>query len=175
MFDIEKLKWMQREYRNRLPEAEQASVLMSGVGHHAAREIFERSPAARADVLERFALGADLNVALEAGEFDFYVNRPTISHKELVWKKDNHPDKIPERLRRVVELLKTIPENDFLASSIKESVWAYAESEGRGSVLWPMRYALSGRAQSPDPFILAEALGKAETLARLEAACHILP
>ena len=43
-------------------------------------------------------------------------------------------------------------------------------SEGRGQVLWPLRYSLSGRDKSPDPFQIAGILGKNETLRRIEAA-----
>jgi glutamyl/glutaminyl-tRNA synthetase len=46
----------------------------------------------------------------------------------------------------------------------------YAEKVGKGNVLWPIRYALSGRDQSPDPFRLAVILGKEETLSRIKYA-----
>jgi glutamyl/glutaminyl-tRNA synthetase len=45
-----------------------------------------------------------------------------------------------------------------------------AEEIGKGNVLWPMRYALSGKDKSPDPFILADILGKEETIKRLKFA-----
>src|SRR3989344_5065054 len=50
--------------------------------------------------------------------------------------------------------------NWFNREYIKKIIWDVAEKEGRGSVLWPIRYALSGRNKSPDPFQLAEVLGK---------------
>jgi glutamyl/glutaminyl-tRNA synthetase len=36
-----------------------------------------------------------------------------------------------------------------------------------GNVLWPLRVALSGKEKSPEPFLLAHALGKKETLSRI--------
>ena len=60
--------------------------------------------------------------------------------------------------------------NKFTGENIKEAIWAYASEEGRGDVLWPMRYALSGKERSPDPFSLAEILGKEETIERLNFA-----
>ncbi|NQV88276.1 MAG: glutamate--tRNA ligase, partial [Parcubacteria group bacterium] len=63
-----------------------------------------------------------------------------------------------------------ISENDFTKENIKNAIWDYATKEGRGSVLWPMRYALSGKEKSPDPFVLAEILGKKETEERLKIA-----
>ena len=53
-------------------------------------------------------------------------------------------------------------------------MWDYATEEGRGDVLWPLRYALSGRDKSPDPFTLCEILGKEETLARITKALRVL-
>ena len=40
----------------------------------------------------------------------------------------------------------------------------------RGELLHPVRYALSGLDKSPDPFTVAEILGKNETLSRLQKA-----
>jgi len=37
-------------------------------------------------------------------------------------------------------------------------------------VLWPLRYSLSGREKSPDPFMIASIIGKSKTLARIENA-----
>jgi hypothetical protein len=38
-------------------------------------------------------------------------------------------------------------------------------------LLWPFRTALSGKAQSPDPFVIAYILGCEETVSRLQTAC----
>jgi len=42
--------------------------------------------------------------------------------------------------------------------------------ENRGELLHPIRFALSGLDKSPDPFIIAEILGKNETISRLQKA-----
>ena len=62
----------------------------------------------------------------------------------------------------------------FTESSTKEAVWDYATETGRGAVLWPLRYTLSGKDKSPDPFSIAEAIGKDETLKRIEKAIEML-
>ncbi len=52
-----------------------------------------------------------------------------------------------------------------------------AEAEGkggRGAVLWPLRYALSGQERSPDPFTLVSLIGPAEAARRLKKAIGIL-
>lgn len=48
------------------------------------------------------------------------------------------------------------------------------EKGGRGGVLWPLRYALSGQERSPDPFTLVAVLGTTEALMRVERALAIL-
>jgi hypothetical protein len=46
--------------------------------------------------------------------------------------------------------------------------------ENRGELLHPIRYGLSGLEKSPDPFIIAEILGKVETLSRLKKVVKFL-
>jgi hypothetical protein len=50
----------------------------------------------------------------------------------------------------------------------------YAEEKGKGGVLWPLRYALSGMEKSPDPFTLVDILGETESKARVEATILLL-
>jgi hypothetical protein len=45
---------------------------------------------------------------------------------------------------------------------------------GRGAVLWPLRYALSGKERSPDPFTLISILGPQESAQRIQDAVAIL-
>ena len=47
---------------------------------------------------------------------------------------------------------------------------AYATEVGKGNVLWPLRYALSGQEVSPDPFTLVSILGKDESVKRIDKA-----
>lgn len=171
VFDMQKLMWMNREHRNHLsPEARRSLVGEALRDTLPLKECIERSPGALADILERFATHAELRVAVQNGEFDFYTVRPTLTRDRLAWKKDTSPERLAERLTAAYECVASVPNTDFTADRIKNAVWEYAEREGRGAVLWPLRYALSGRDQSPNPFIIAEALGKEETLARLRIA-----
>ena len=64
-----------------------------------------------------------------------------------------------------------LAEKDFTSENIKNILIKLAnKSENRGELLHPVRYALSGLDQSPDPFVIAEILGKNETLSRLQKA-----
>lgn len=62
---------------------------------------------------------------------------------------------------------------------VKTALMPYANSVskehgGRGAVLWPLRYALTGLERSPDPFTLISVLGRDEALSRLNSALDIL-
>ena len=73
-------------------------------------------------------------------------------------------------IKKKVKIVTGIPHTNFDAENIKEYIWDYATEKGRGLVLWPMRYALSGKEKSPDPFTLASIFGKEATIERLQKA-----
>ncbi len=80
----------------------------------------------------------------------------------LVWKDTSKEDTI-KYLEKVKELVGN-----------EDAIMAYASEIGKGPVLWPLRYALSGEERSPDPFILMEVLGKDESVRRIEKAIELL-
>mgnify|MGYP000091356237 CR=1 FL=1 len=53
-------------------------------------------------------------------------------------------------------------------TNLKELIFPYAEVAGKGDVLWPLRFCLSGRDKSPDPFTLLEILGRDVVLERIK-------
>ena len=57
---------------------------------------------------------------------------------------------------------------------IKSKIWEYAEEVGKGEVLWPLRVALTGRRQSPDPFTVIHVIGSGEAYKRLRNACDTI-
>lgn len=56
----------------------------------------------------------------------------------------------------------------------KEALMKYAEEVGKGNVLWPLRYSLTGAKASPDPLTLIEILGQEKTLNRIDKAIELL-
>lgn len=75
-----------------------------------------------------------------------------------------------EAIKGLIEPLSAENDPEF----IKGILMPYADQRGRGAVLWPLRYALSGREKSPDPFTLIFILGKKEALSRIENALALL-
>jgi len=111
----------------------------------------------------------EIREAAEAGEYDFAFSAPDYDPELLKWKNDDSVTSSKERLQKVSELF---TEADFTSpDSIKTAIWEYAETTGRGEVLWPLRTALSGKERSPDPFTIAHIIGKEEALSRINTAC----
>jgi len=52
----------------------------------------------------------------------------------------------------------------------KNKLLAAADPENRGELLWPLRVALTGKEKSPSPWEVAWAVGKRETLFRIQKA-----
>jgi len=125
-------------------------------------------------IFDRINKWSDVDEMIKAGELDYFFNTPEYDKEGLVWKKlKDNADRFALTkgyLEKVYELLHEIPESGFNHESVKFTLSNYAEEKGRGEVLWPLRFALSGLEKSPDPFTLAPILGKGETLSRIEKA-----
>ena len=121
-------------------------------------------------IFERISKWGDVKDMIEKGELDFFFKTPIIDKVKLIYK-NIAPEKIAENLKLAIKALENINESDFLTENIKNALMSVANSlESRGEVLHPVRYALSGKEKSPDPFIIASILGKNETLSRLQKA-----
>lgn len=137
------------------------------------RDQFEQDPV-RAEkitalvVMERMCKFGDVTAMADRGEFEMFISRPVIDW-DLVRFKDEPLEKGQELVRKVLEKLEGIEESVWEKDHIKEVLWDWTSEVGRGSVLHPMRTVLSGEKQSPDPFTIAEIIGKEETIARLQA------
>ncbi|MBV9159493.1 MAG: glutamate--tRNA ligase [Candidatus Kaiserbacteria bacterium] len=178
VFDIAKLRWYNREYLKFLSENDFAAYALPILE----KSMMERKLPYSAEVgkkllpviRERIETASDIEEMTSAGEFDFFVAEPMIDTAKLP-QKNSSAEVAAQHLEYVHELWSATPAESFSdPERLKESVWEYATKEGRGNVLWPLRYALSGKEKSPDPFMIASILGKDTALARIAAARHAL-
>lgn len=173
IFNTEKLNWFNRHYIGALsPEKKLAHLNFFGDTPFS-KELSER-PELVALMTERIANFAEFRNALLRGEYDYFFKPPEYKREMLFWKGERDSKKLEERLGEVKKLLGAIPVPSFTKDAVRAAIWPYTEKEGRGEVLWPLRVALSGREQSPDPFTLATLLGKEETLSRVLSAINLL-
>ncbi len=118
--------------------------------------------------------------AMLDGELLCLFNIPALDREKLLAKElPDRPGVAKSGLEGLLQLINALPE-DVSAEVVKETVMPFADAEeqkgkgGRGAVLWPLRYALSGQEKSPDPFTLISILGKDEALSRINTAIGIL-
>jgi len=98
---------------------------------------------------------------LIAKDFDT-ITKPELIKEKIIWKDTP----IEETIVHLEKTLELIPDND--------AVMKYAEEQGRGNVLWPLRYALTGKDKSPDPLSLLSIIGEEESKKRIQKAIELL-
>jgi glutamyl-tRNA synthetase len=160
IFNVEKLDWFNQQYIKKLSDEEFKKYAEEYGAKGAPKQVLDL-------LKEKISYFGQIPEILDK-EFAFMVKVDSYNKVKLAGKSDApkaHLEKIIADLEKLA---------DFTKENVKETVWSYAEEKGKGNVLWPMRYALSGQDKSPDPFIIAEILGKEESLKRLKTAYEAL-
>jgi len=171
VFNIEKLNWINKKYIQMLPDKK----FISFVNEFMPEEIkklpnYDKKIEKIIPVIkERVEKFEDIKKMHERGELKYLFTIPEYKIESLVWKEENI-ENTKKYLENILNLINKIKDNNFNSTTIKDAVWNFATEKGRGGVLWPMRYSLSGLEKSPDPFILASILGKKETIERIQSA-----
>ncbi len=106
-------------------------------------------------------LSPEEKLRIIANDFDVQAE-PVLDIEKIAWKTSNN-DEAKKHLEKVLEFLDR--EGDIMK---------YAEEAGKGNVLWPLRYALSGLEKSPDPLSLLKILGTEESEKRIRKAIEVL-
>ncbi|MCC7500367.1 glutamate--tRNA ligase [Candidatus Nomurabacteria bacterium] len=164
IFDMEKLVWFNHEHLKRLSDEEFAKRLKHF--RHS-----DTDPRLIPLIKERAKTLTEAEALIE--EYDFL--NPVSHTVELLTQNGKiAAADASTHLHALQELLGGVADDDFTPERVKEALWPYAEAQGRGAVLWPLRTTLSGREKSPDPFTLAALLGKKTVLERIEAAQKVL-
>ena len=121
-------------------------------------------------IMERIEKFADVRDMAEKGELGFFFEAPRLETDLLIFKGSGAVE-TREHLTKVRSLLEEIMEGDWDGAMLKDRIMAYADTlPKRGPALHPLRYSLSGREQSPDPFTIASVIGKQNTLDRIDHA-----
>ncbi len=171
IFNIEKLNWINKEHMKLMSDEDFKNKVLE-FSSNQSKNNFEKYPQIFEKLLfiikERIEKFSDVIGMEKEGDLDYYFSQPKYDLEKIFWKNENDTETLKIHLEKSIEILNSV--EDFSAEKIKEALWGYASEEGKGSVLWPMRYALSGKDKSPDPFTLCEILGKEETIKRLNYA-----
>lgn len=177
VFNIDKLKWLNKHYLKLLSPERVGEALLAYFPDDLRNQV-SQNPIIFSKIipliLDRISTFSEVQSLVEEGELTYFFEDPRYLFESLLWKDERDPMRAIVHIDKSIELLHGIPSENFTIEGVKLALWDYATEVGRGNVLWPMRYALSGRDKSPDPFTLAEILGKETTLRRLETAKRLL-
>jgi len=182
VFDLDKLDWINGMYIRKmsadefynacLPYLTEANTLTASKGKIVINATGEKvTPAYIKNILTlEQPRVKKLTDIVEAVGF-FFTHELTYEAKNLIWRKSDKAATLVN-LQSLEKLLTKIKTEEFIKESLKRIISGFLEQNSldTGSVLWPMRYALSGRDHSPDPYEIAGALGKDKTLDRINAA-----
>ena len=168
VFNINKLHWLNKQYLNTFSDEEFGSYisplfyLLQNTSIYN-DEIFKKIiPIIR----ERVHYLVDVQNMITKNDFDYYFVDPKIDTIRIIWKKSTREYTIIH-LKKVSKIIEDYY-GDWNKDQLKKVIFPYANKIGKGDVLWPLRFSLSGRDASPDPFTLLEILGKETSFNRIQ-------
>ncbi len=186
IFDVEKLDWVNNLYIRKLSNAEivdavtpylvKATLLSDEMvaknGRKISAEFLNCIIEIEKDRMKKFSEVGD-RVA-------YFFEQPQYMPEILIWKKANLLQ-TRENLQKLGEYISSLNDQDFdsketIEGKIKEFI--ATNSLDNGSVLWPLRVALSGQEKSPGPFEICRTIfigyGKEEITNRINFALRLL-
>lgn len=153
VFDVRKLRWTNSQYIKRMtPDAFRARIGMP-----------ELSDAAVAIMTERLEELSDIE------QFSYLWKRPDYEPEVLLWKEDTRQTAV-----RALQACLELAQNNELHLEQLDALTVQSFDAKKGSVYWPLRTSLSGLRNSAAPLDIASALGRDETIKRIEFAIAML-
>lgn len=163
VFSLDKLEWFNAHYIKHLPFDELLNLIWKFVPPAWKQE---------EDRVKRI-LAIERTRIKKLSEFEklasFFFVAEEYDAELLIWQKMNM-EEVKKNLVSVRDILEKA--SSFELEDLESLLMPYAEKEGRGEILWPLRAALSGRKKSPSPFEIMSVLGKEETIKRINRACE---
>ncbi|MFA6258924.1 MAG: glutamate--tRNA ligase [Candidatus Paceibacterota bacterium] len=157
-----KLDWINKEHMNMLSKNEIERSILSLLPNEM------QNPKLVPLLFERIHKWGEIEKLVREGELDFFIKQPDIKKEKLIFKNSSI-EEVKDALSQAINCLSKL--NDFSAEKIKNELMNLANKfDSKGKILHPVRFALTGKDKSPDPFIIAEILGKDETISRLQNA-----
>ena len=168
IFDIAKLDWMNGEYIRKKSVAELTQLCLPYLNGFPLdkfiKEYLEKVIALEQPRLKKLS---------EIGERVEYFFREPLYDKELLrWKKISDQE-ISTSLEYSEKIISDF-ESPIAKHDIEQTFLKEIGGGDKGSILWPLRVALTGKKASPGPFEIIEILGKEKTLERIFGAKKLL-
>jgi glutamyl-tRNA synthetase len=168
VFNEEKLDWLNREHMKAMPIAEMVTL--------AAPFFAKQNIAVRDEALLKRVIAVQIARAktLEdlATASAFFFSLPEYLPELLIWKDNSTLKEVAEVLSAARVVIDGIAAEDFDRETLTACLPLIVGDRSRGVALWPLRVALSGQANSPDPIEIMSVIGKDESLHRIDAAIN---
>ena len=166
-FNLDKAKWFQHEYFQKLPDEVVADYLQ--------KELDARGITASRDYVVRVAGMMKERITFPSELWDtccYFFQAPTEYNEKDVakrWTPDMHI-----HMAKVIEILNTVPfEHDAIHKALLDDYIA-ANGLNTGKVMNSLRIAVVGRTVGPNMITLVLTIGKEETIRRIEKAIEKL-
>ncbi len=176
VFNEEKLRWINKEHIRAVDDDEFYGALVTYASDTLKKRLLDTQVkgALLQDLKERISVYSDIKSFEQEGDFNWLlIDELSLVAEELIWKKSSKEETVAH-LQNLMEILCDSKVEELSKERVEKLVEPYAQKEGKGNVLWPMRYALSGQKRSPSPYILAAALGQKQSCERLKKAIETL-
>jgi glutamyl/glutaminyl-tRNA synthetase len=159
IFNTDKLDWLNSHYINSLSNEEliEAAKPFTPEG-------WVLTPSMASSLKGRIKTLAEIPEAL-----DLFFNLPEYEADLLKWK-EMELSQVALNLESAAVVLEKIDVDKYDKANLEKVLAPLAPEGNRGELFWPLRVALSGRKTSPGPFEIMEALGKEESLNRINKA-----
>ena len=173
-FDPDKTNWFQHHYLQEVSDKKLARLFLEYILNNQSVEISRYTRNNDALLIKIVSLIKEratfVSGLWEQGSFFFIAPE---SYNEKASKKAFKED-TPDLLQSILTLIKTI--EDFSATVISEKIkeWITSQEIGFGKIMMPLRLSLVGEMKGPDVFEIVSALGKDETIARIEKAIEFM-
>ncbi len=159
VFNIDKLDWLNSHYISKLSLSELIETSRPFIPKN-----WTLTPAMMSTISGRVKKLSDIG-----GLVEFFFKLPDYEPSLLIWK-DMQLSQVALNLESALTVLNKIPDSDFNKGKLENVLSPLAPEGNRGEFFWPLRVALSGSKTSPGPFEIMEALGKTESLRRIDNA-----
>jgi nondiscriminating glutamyl-tRNA synthetase len=175
VFDPNKLDWINSQYIRQMSSTELAKRL---IPYWQNAKLATEQLLSKTDYLQAIAALEQerlKNLSEIVERTRYFFIEPEYSAELLVWKKSNAQD-AKQKLSELEKLLSAIDEGKFAKADLETQIKNFIAEKNydNGSVLWPLRVALTGQDKSPGPFevcsTLALGLGKSAIINRLKNA-----
>ena len=163
VYDINKLNWIQSEHIKRLSKDDFIALISNTMKEN---EFSKEQIDIIAEEFQKRLVKLDEVEKIFSDEWVFFKKTPSLKLEDVIWKNTSK-DITANHLKQIKSYLEGISDAEWSKSAIKGAIWGYASENGMGEVLWPFRYSITGMEKSPDPFLVADVIGKNETINRI--------